>query len=122
MLGYLGTTHLVCLWTKSAGFNIKALFSQEVQKDEKTDYYEEFSVTEFYFTVRDRDVEVRSDWTDIQKSVIHNCGAKTVLDDKGVSLIMAVDYINIPICVKNIGLGSAVHFRIGVKPKNSNGY
>jgi hypothetical protein len=89
-------------------------------KDEKTNYYEEFSENEFYFTIKGGSVSVKSDWTDEQKSIIYNARIQIVKLDSYSWGAGPADYMNVPIKVTNIGLGSAIHFQIGLNVKGKN--
>jgi hypothetical protein len=112
---------LMAVKAKRSG-GLDMLFPQNIEispENEPTNYYREFSIDDFYFTIKDGKVVVNANWTKEQADVIHSLGTRALPNGQNSWAVVNVEYINLPIKVRNIGLGSAIHFQVGLNPKGS---
>lgn len=83
------------------------------EDDDEPEGYFEYKLQNYYCILENGIIEYKTDLTKTQKRLINNGGLKSISRD-GVETMVAIDEINVPIEIENVGNGTAVQFRFGI--------
>ena len=97
-----------------------SLFLDESENKQETndEFYAEFKLNDIFFVIDKGKVEAKIDLTKEQRLVLQQAGFKNFNEGNGVISTKDIDLVNIPLEIKNVGNGAAIHLRIGLNPKH----
>ena len=86
---------------------------------EQANYHEEYQQSKIYYVIENGIPTVKSELTDEQRQKIIAGGLKAMPDSKNTYILQPIDYINMPVVLRNVGNGTAINLRIGLNRKGN---
>ena len=91
--------------------------TEELPDPDNTEF-EEYSLREFYYVIKEAQIEVVRHLSGEQLTKVKNGGFKKVSPAKGVYTIGKEYYVYFHLNMENVGKGAAVHTRVGLNRQN----
>lgn len=92
----------------------------DVQNDPEITEYAEKPLTEVYFIISEKGVEIERTLSGHQKTVVENNGLITESNGAGMVYKALVSYMYIPLSLENVGKGAAINMQVGLNLKSPN--